>query len=97
MHVTRVSSCVTLFIAALSFTQDDEVFLEAQVQNITSSSMVMESVKLEPSAVYSVTDLNAMPADQKRDVSGYVKPTVSIAKDKWIFISCVGYVGRDPL
>ena len=51
--------------------KDDEVFLEAQVQNITSSPMVMESVQLEPSAVYSVTDLNFMPADQKKDVSGW--------------------------
>ena len=50
--------------------KDDEVFLEAQVQNITSSPMVMESVQLEPSAVYTVTDLNFMPADQKKDVSG---------------------------
>lgn len=50
--------------------KDDEVFLEAQVQNITSSPMVMESVQLEPSAVYTVTDLNFIPADQKKDVSG---------------------------
>lgn len=50
--------------------KDDEVFLEAQVQNITSSPMVMESVQLEPSAVYNVTDLNFIPADQKKDVSG---------------------------
>lgn len=50
--------------------KDDEVFLEAQVQNITSSPMVMESVQLEPSAVYTVTDLNFMPTDQKKDVSG---------------------------
>jgi len=49
---------------------DDEVFLEAQVQNITSSPMVMESVKLEPSAAYTVTDLNTIPVDQKKDVSG---------------------------
>lgn len=51
--------------------KDDEVFLEAQVQNITSSPMVMESVQLEPSAVYTVTDLNFIPADQKKDVSGW--------------------------
>ncbi|KAL9950219.1 hypothetical protein ACROYT_G042691 [Oculina patagonica] len=43
---------------------DDEVFLEAQVQNITSSPMVMESVKLEPSSTYSVTDLNVIPVDK---------------------------------
>ena len=31
----------------------------------------MESVQLEPSAVYTVTDLNFIPADQKKDVSGW--------------------------
>ena len=36
--------------------------------------MVMESVKLEPSAVYTVTDLNTIPANPKKDVSGYVIP-----------------------
>ena len=50
---------------SLYFSQDDEVFLEAQVQNITSSPMVMESVKLEPSSAYTVTDLNVFPVDQK--------------------------------
>lgn len=61
--------------------------------------MVMESVKLEPSAVYSVTDLNTIPAEQKRDVSGYVTEnlTVTTAKDKLIFISGFEYVDRGPL
>ncbi|XP_067044830.1 trafficking protein particle complex subunit 13-like [Acropora muricata] len=51
---------------------DDEVFLEAQVQNITSSPMVMESVKLEPSTIYTVTNLNTIQDKEKRDstVSG---------------------------
>ena len=40
--------------------QDDEVFLEAQVQNITSGAMVMESVTLEPAALYTITDLNCV-------------------------------------
>lgn len=50
---------------SLYISQDDEVFLEAQVQNITSSPMVMESVKLEPSSAYTVTDLNLIPVDHK--------------------------------
>lgn len=50
---------------SLNVSQDDEVFLEAQVQNITSSPMVMESVKLEPSSAYTVTDLNLILADHK--------------------------------
>lgn len=57
----------------------DEVFLEAQVQNITSSPMVMESVKLEPSATYSVTDLNSIIIDPKgRDGNGEDSVTESI-------------------
>ena len=35
------------------------------MQNITSSPMVMESVKLEPSSAYTVTDLNVIPVEQK--------------------------------
>lgn len=50
----------------LDFSKGDDVFLEAQVQNITSSPMVMESVRLEPSAVYTVTDLNSITIDPKR-------------------------------
>ncbi|XP_027046406.1 trafficking protein particle complex subunit 13-like [Pocillopora damicornis] len=57
----------------------DEVFLEAQVQNITSSPMVMESVRLEPSAVYTVTDLNSITIDPKRgDGDGEESITESI-------------------
>uniref|UniRef100_A0A6I8NPE6 Trafficking protein particle complex subunit 13 n=1 Tax=Ornithorhynchus anatinus TaxID=9258 RepID=A0A6I8NPE6_ORNAN len=37
----------------------DEVFLEAQIQNITTSPMFMEKVSLEPSVMYNVTELNA--------------------------------------
>lgn len=48
---------------------DDEVFLEAQVQNITSSPMVMESVKLEPSADYTATDLNTILYEQQGDAA----------------------------
>ncbi|EDO43914.1 predicted protein, partial [Nematostella vectensis] len=46
--------------------EDDSVFLEAQVQNITSSPMVMESVRLDPSALYTVTDLNIAPSDPNK-------------------------------
>uniref|UniRef100_A0A4W3K3N0 Trafficking protein particle complex subunit 13 n=1 Tax=Callorhinchus milii TaxID=7868 RepID=A0A4W3K3N0_CALMI len=41
-----------------SFT--DEVFLEAQIQNITTSPMFMEKVSLEPSMMYNVTELNTI-------------------------------------
>ncbi|XP_048586809.1 trafficking protein particle complex subunit 13 [Nematostella vectensis] len=49
--------------------EDDSVFLEAQVQNITSSPMVMESVRLDPSALYTVTDLNIAPSDSNKTKS----------------------------
>lgn len=38
----------------------DEVFLEAQIQNITTSPMFMEKVSLEPSIMYNVTELNSV-------------------------------------
>ncbi|KAG9353626.1 hypothetical protein JZ751_011747 [Albula glossodonta] len=38
----------------------DEVFLEAQIQNITTSPMFMEKVSLEPSMMYNVTELNTV-------------------------------------
>uniref|UniRef100_A0A3Q3WLB1 Trafficking protein particle complex subunit 13 n=1 Tax=Mola mola TaxID=94237 RepID=A0A3Q3WLB1_MOLML len=40
--------------------ETDEVFLEAQIQNITSSPMFMEKVSLEPSMMYNVTELNTV-------------------------------------
>ncbi|XP_063819260.1 trafficking protein particle complex subunit 13 isoform X2 [Pseudophryne corroboree] len=41
----------------------DEVFLEAQIQNITTSPMFMEKVSLEPSMMYNVTELNSVVKD----------------------------------
>ncbi|XP_044240096.1 trafficking protein particle complex subunit 13 isoform X1 [Ursus arctos] len=38
----------------------DEVFLEAQIQNITTSPMFMEKVSLEPSIMYTVAELNSV-------------------------------------
>lgn len=40
--------------------ETDEVFLEAQIQNITTSPMFMEKVSLEPSLMYNVTELNSV-------------------------------------
>uniref|UniRef100_A0A3P9M736 Trafficking protein particle complex subunit 13 n=1 Tax=Oryzias latipes TaxID=8090 RepID=A0A3P9M736_ORYLA len=40
--------------------QTDEVFLEAQIQNITTSPMFMEKVSLEPTIMYNVTELNTV-------------------------------------
>uniref|UniRef100_A0A8D0P134 Trafficking protein particle complex subunit 13 n=1 Tax=Sus scrofa TaxID=9823 RepID=A0A8D0P134_PIG len=41
----------------------DEVFLEAQIQNITTSPMFMEKVSLEPSIMYNVAELNSVNQD----------------------------------
>ena len=61
------------------------MFLEAQVQNITSSPMVMESVKLEPSTIYTVTNLNTIQDKEKRDstVSGYVTQQLIVLSNKF--------------
>ncbi|XP_078127962.1 trafficking protein particle complex subunit 13 isoform X3 [Sander vitreus] len=42
----------------------DEVFLEAQIQNITTSAMFMEKVSLEPSMMYNVTELNTVASGE---------------------------------
>lgn len=48
-----------------SLLQTDEVFLEAQIQNITTSPMFMEKVSLEPSMMYNVTELNAVKSGEE--------------------------------
>uniref|UniRef100_A0A8C7KZG5 Trafficking protein particle complex subunit 13 n=1 Tax=Oncorhynchus kisutch TaxID=8019 RepID=A0A8C7KZG5_ONCKI len=45
--------------------QTDEVFLEAQIQNITTSSMFMEKVSLEPSMMYNVAELNTVETEDE--------------------------------
>lgn len=47
----------------------DEVFLEAQVQNITTSAMCMDHVILEPSQFYSVLPLNNWPPNKIQEDS----------------------------
>uniref|UniRef100_A0A669FA87 Trafficking protein particle complex subunit 13 n=1 Tax=Oreochromis niloticus TaxID=8128 RepID=A0A669FA87_ORENI len=58
--------------------QTDEVFLEAQIQNITTSPMFMEKVSLEPSMMYNVTELNMVTqADKGESTFGkmsYLQP-----------------------
>ncbi|KAF1437144.1 Trafficking protein particle complex subunit 13, partial [Pygoscelis papua] len=47
----------------------DEVFLEAQIQNITTSPMFMEKVSLEPSIMYNVAELNTVDTAGESDFS----------------------------
>ena len=42
-----------------------QVFLEAQIQNITTSPMFMEKVSLEPSIMYNVTELNTVESGEE--------------------------------
>ncbi|NWJ01958.1 TPC13 protein, partial [Crypturellus undulatus] len=46
--------------------QIDEVFLEAQIQNITTSPVFMEKVSLEPSIMYNVAELNTVDTSEER-------------------------------
>ena len=43
--------------------ESDEVFLEAQVQNITQSTITMDKVALEPSATFTVTSVTGDHSD----------------------------------
>ena len=53
--------------------QSDEVFLEAQVQNVTSGPLCLEKVTLDPSQLFEVTALNEVEvAEEKRSVFGKV-------------------------
>jgi len=47
--------------------ESDEVFLEAQVQNVTNGVLSLEKVLLEPSQLFGVTSLNAV---QEEDEAG---------------------------
>lgn len=50
--INTVTYCGGLF-------QSDEVFLEAQIQNITPGPIYMERVSLEPSSQYTARELNS--------------------------------------
>lgn len=56
----KILNIITLWWIFFSYPQTDEVFLEAQIQNITTSPMFMEKVSLEPSIMYNVAELNSV-------------------------------------
>lgn len=58
--VVEVNTLNTIILWWIFFFQTDEVFLEAQIQNITTSPMFMEKVSLEPSIMYNVAELNSV-------------------------------------
>ena len=55
-HINRCSSI---------YLQSDEVYLEAQIQNITPGPVYMERVALEPSPQYTSTELNAQTEKER--------------------------------
>uniref|UniRef100_H3B2R8 Trafficking protein particle complex subunit 13 n=1 Tax=Latimeria chalumnae TaxID=7897 RepID=H3B2R8_LATCH len=66
----------------------DEVFLEAQIQNITTSPMFMEKVSLEPSIMYNVTELNTVHAEGE-GVSTFGKMTYLQPMDTRQYLYCL--------
>uniref|UniRef100_A0A3Q2ZIB1 Trafficking protein particle complex subunit 13 n=1 Tax=Hippocampus comes TaxID=109280 RepID=A0A3Q2ZIB1_HIPCM len=68
--------------------QTDEVFLEAQIQNITTSPMFMEKVSLEPSMMYNVTELNTV-THQDHGVSTFGKMSYLQPMDTRQYLYCL--------
>ena len=48
--------------------ENDDVFLEAQVQNVTSGPLCLEKVGLEPSPMFKVTSLNHVEEDGDQEL-----------------------------
>ena len=48
--------------------ESDEVFLEAQVQNITASTITMDRVTLEPSSTFLVTPVTSQIETETADM-----------------------------
>jgi len=49
--------------------QSDDVYLEAQIQNVTQSPIYLDRVSLEPSSKYNVTPLNTRPSTTTQHVA----------------------------
>nr|XP_039260006.1 trafficking protein particle complex subunit 13-like [Styela clava] len=55
-------------------TEPHEVFLEAQIQNITNSAMCIEKVSFEPSSLYTTMPLNTIDDQSTYESQPYLKP-----------------------
>ena len=66
--------------------ESDEVFLEAQVQNITQSTITMDRVTLEPSATFTVSSLTAEASEQQGLVS---RGLCLQSGDSWQYLFCL--------
>ncbi|KAL7847022.1 hypothetical protein SRHO_G00220020 [Serrasalmus rhombeus] len=67
----------------------DEVFLEAQIQNITTSPMFMEKVSLEPSMMYNVTELNTVASAKESSESTFGKMLYLQPMDTRQYLYCL--------
>ncbi|XP_063226118.1 trafficking protein particle complex subunit 13 [Bacillus rossius redtenbacheri] len=63
--------------------ESDEVYLEAQVQNITTGPICLEKVSLESSHLFKVTSLNATSADES--VFGHVNVVQPQASRQFLY------------
>ncbi|KAM4051597.1 trafficking protein particle complex subunit 13 isoform 2-T2 [Anomaloglossus baeobatrachus] len=68
--------------------ETDEVFLEAQIQNITTSPMFMEKVSLEPSLMYNVSELNSV-GDNGEGLSTFGSKTYLQPMDTRQYLYCL--------
>ncbi|XP_043835330.1 trafficking protein particle complex subunit 13 isoform X4 [Dromiciops gliroides] len=69
--------------------ETDKVFLEAQIQNITTSPMFMEKVSLEPSMMYNVVELNAVKQAGEEGVSTFGSRTYLQPMDTRQYLYCL--------
>uniref|UniRef100_A0A8C5P937 Trafficking protein particle complex subunit 13 n=1 Tax=Leptobrachium leishanense TaxID=445787 RepID=A0A8C5P937_9ANUR len=69
--------------------ETDEVFLEAQIQNITTSPMFMEKVSLEPSIMYNVSELNTVYRDDDVGSSTFGTKTYLQPLDTRQYLYCL--------
>ncbi|XP_041356918.1 trafficking protein particle complex subunit 13-like isoform X1 [Gigantopelta aegis] len=76
----------TKFYNAEHFISDD-VYLEAQIQNITPGPIYMEQVSLDPSPQYTSKQLNSMEGDGEDQVFG--KPNYLNAMDTRQYLYCL--------
>jgi len=66
--------------------ESDEVFLEAQVQNITQSTITMDKVALEPSATFTVTNVTGDHSDN----AGLIAQGECLQSgDSWQYLFCL--------
>ncbi|XP_052896210.1 probable trafficking protein particle complex subunit 13 homolog [Anopheles moucheti] len=76
-------------------TETDDVYLEAQIQNITVGSICLEKVELESSEQYTVISLNALPSGE----SVFCSKTMLQPQNSCQFLYCIRpipEIARDP-